>query len=246
MMPLRTVIVDDEPDSVKLLQIELTRYCPQVEIVGTYTSSVKALKDIESMRPDLMFLDVEMPVLNGFELLDRIRHINFSVVFVTAYNQFALKAFRFNALDYLVKPFDAPDLIAAVTKVQKLNRPIANELGILKRQMQGETITKIAVPGSNGVLFIDFNDILYVEASNNYSKIILSDERQFTISKTLKDVQDVLEERHFLRVHRQYIINLNCLKQFNRNESILTMNNGKAIPIARDKKERLMEKYGWL
>ncbi|HVG15209.1 MAG TPA: LytTR family DNA-binding domain-containing protein [Chitinophagaceae bacterium] len=246
MMPLRTVIIDDEPDSVKLLQIELAKHCPQVEIVGSYTSSIKALKDIEAIAPDLLFLDVEMPVLNGFELLDKILHITFSVVFVTAYNQFALKAFRFNALDYLVKPFDSSDLIAAVSKAQKRSKPNANELALLKKQMQGEPINKIAVPGNNGVLFIDFNDIIYVEASNNYSLIILTDGRQFTISKTLKDVQEVLEERHFLRVHRQYIINLNCLKQFNRNENILTMNNGKAIPIARAQKERLMQKYGWL
>jgi two-component system LytT family response regulator len=246
MIPLPTVIVDDEPDSVKLLQIELEKHCPQVDIIGIYTDPKKAVQDIEKLAPQLLFLDIEMPILNGFELLERILHINFSVVFVTAYNQFALKAFKFNALDYLVKPFDTPELIAAVAKAQKQSKPSATELSLIKRQLQGEPISKIAIPGNNGIFFIDFNEIIYVEASNNYSKVLLSDGRQFTISKTLKDVQEVLEERHFLRVHRQYIINLNCLKQFNRNESILTMDNGDAIPIARNQKERLSEKFGWL
>lgn len=246
MTPLRTIIIDDEPDSVKLLKTQLGQHCPQVEIAGSYTDPVKALKDLENFPFDLLFLDIEMPQMNGFELLERVLHSNFSVVFITAYNQFALKAFRFNALDYLIKPFDTTELIEAVTKAQKKIKPSVNELSLLKRQLQGEPINKIAIPGSNGVIFIDFNDIIYVEASNNYSKILLVDGKHFTISKTLKDVQEVFEERHFLRVHRQFIINLNCLKQFNRNESILIMNNGDVLPIARTQKERLMEKYGWL
>ncbi len=102
-MVLRTIILDDEPDSVNLLKIQLTQNCPQVELVGIYTSSVKALYDIETLKPDLLFLDIEMPVMNGFELLEKVLHLNFSVVFVTAYNQFALKAFRFNALDFFGK-----------------------------------------------------------------------------------------------------------------------------------------------
>ena len=110
--------------------------------------------------------------------------------------------------------------------------------------MRGEAATKIAIPGQQGgVSFIDLNEIVYSEASNNYSKLILTDGKQFLISKTLKDVQEVLEEEHFLRVHRQYIINLNHVKHFNRNEGILTMDNGDHIPIARNQKERLTERY---
>jgi two-component system LytT family response regulator len=245
-MKLRAIIIDDEPDAVKLLQLQLAQTCPQVEVIAAYTSSVKAADDIESLQPDLLFLDIEMPVINGFELLNKILHLNFSVVFITAYNQYALKAFRFNALDYLVKPVDTSDLIEAVAKAEKKVKPTATQLSLLQRQMRGEIATKIAIPGQNGVSFIELNEIVFVEASNNYSKIILTDKRIFTISKTLRDVQDVLEESHFLRVHRQYIINLNHVKQFNRNESILTMDNGEHLPIARNQKEKLMEKYGWL
>ena len=245
-MKLRTIIIDDEPDAVKLLELQLAQNCPQAEVITTYISSVKAAKEIEHLQPDLLFLDIEMPVINGFELLERILHLNFSVIFITAYNQYALKAFRFNALDYLVKPIDTADLIEAVAKAEKKIQPTSTQLRLLQRQLRGEIATKIAIPGQNGISFIELNEIVFVEASNNYSKLVLTDKRIFTISKTLKDVQDVLEESHFLRVHRQYIINLNHIKQFNRNDGILTMDNGDHLPIARNQKDRLMEKYGWL
>ena len=245
-MKLTTIIIDDEPDSIKLLQLQLAQTCPQVDVIATYNSSVKACNEIEGLHPDLLFLDIEMPIIDGFELLNKILHLNFSVIFITAYNQYALKAFRFNALDYLVKPIDTNDLIEAVAKAEKKIKPTSIQLSLLQRQMRGEIATKIAIPGQNGVSFIELNEIVFVEASNNYSKLILTDKRTFTVSKTLKDVQDVLEESHFLRVHRQYIINLNHVKQFNRNESILIMDSGEHLPIARNQKERLVEKYGWL
>ncbi len=246
MKKLKTIIIDDELDSIRLLQLQLEQNCPQVEIAGTYTSSVKALQDIEILQPDLLILDIEMPVMNGFELLEKILHLNFSVIFITAYNQYALKAFRFNALDYLVKPTDTKELIEAIAKAEKLIKPTSDQLNQLKKQLRGEPVTKIAIPGAHGVTFIDLNEIIYSEASNNYSKLVLTGKRNFIISKTLKDVQEVLEEEHFLRVHRQYIINLNHVTQFNRNEGMLTMDNGEHIPIARNQKEKLVEKYKWL
>lgn len=243
---LRVVIVDDEPDSIKLLQTQLEKYSSQIHVLATYTNSEKALKALEILDFDLLFLDIEMPVMNGFEMLEKLVNIKFKIIFVTAYNEFALKAFKFNALDYLVKPFDTTELLEAVTKAHNRESPSGGEIAQLKKQLLGEPINKIAIPCNTGVVFIDFTEIIYVEASNNYSKILLADKRHFTISKTLKDVQEVFEQRHFLRVHRQYIINLNCLKQFNRNESILTMINGDILPIARTQKERLIERYGWL
>jgi two-component system LytT family response regulator len=247
MTQLKTIIVDDEPDSIKLLELQLAQHCPDIEIAGTYTSSVKALPAIEKLQPDLIFLDIEMPVMNGFELLEKILHLPFSVVFITAYNQYALKAFRFNAVDYLVKPVDAEDLIQAVAKAAKRVKPTPAQLLQMQKQLRGEPATRIAIPGQQGgISFIDLNDIIYSEASNNYSKLILTDGNRFLISKTLKDVQEVLEEEHFLRVHRQFIINLNHVKHFNRNEGVLTMDNGDHIPIARNQKEKLIERYKWL
>jgi two-component system LytT family response regulator len=246
-MLFKTIIIDDEPDSIKLLELQLEQNCPNVEIVGSSTSSIKGLNEIERLQPDLVFLDIEMPVMNGFELLEKVLHLSFSVIFITAYNQYALKAFRFNAVDYLVKPVDTNDLIEAVAKVSNRVKPTQVQLTQMRQQLRGEPATRIAIPGQQGgISFISLNDIIYSEASNNYSKLILADGTFFLISKTLKDVQQVLEEEHFLRVHRQYIVNLNHVKQFNRNEGVLTMNNGDNIPIARNQKERLIERYKWL
>lgn len=244
---IKTIIVDDEPDSTELLHLQLTRHCPQVEVVGKYTSSTAGLKAIEKLAPDLVFLDIEMPVMNGFELLEKVTNLDFSVVFITAYDQFALKAFRFNALDYLVKPVDTADLESAVQRAEKKTAPHPSQLSNLRKQLRGEPLNRIAVPHHQGILFIELSDILYAESSNNYTKLLLSDGKVYTISKTLGDVQEVLEERNFLRVHRQYIINLNKIKQFFRGEGMyVVMDNGTNIPVARNQKEKLVEKFGWL
>jgi two-component system LytT family response regulator len=246
-MVLKTIIIDDEQDSIKLLELQLSEHCPEIEVVRSCTSPVKALQEIEKLEPDLIFLDIEMPVINGFELLERILHLSFSVIFITAYNQYALKAFRFNAVDYLVKPVDTAELVEAVGKAAQRVKPTQLQLTQMQRQLRGEPATRIAIPGQQGgINFISLNDIIYSEASNNYSKLILTDGTGFLISKTLKDVQQVLEEEHFLRVHRQYIVNLNHVKLFNRNDGVLTMINGDHIPIARNQKERLIERYKWL
>ncbi len=247
MKKLRTILIDDEPDCTSLLKFELTHNCPQVEVVAVFNSSTKALEEIEILKPDLIFLDIEMPLMNGFELLEKLMPINFNIIFVTAYNQFALRAFKFNALDYIVKPFDVTELVAAVAKAEKNSLPLQSQIESLQREMKGAAISKIAIPSQSGVAFIEVNEIEYAESSNNYTKLVLINKQSHIISKTLKDVQDVLEDLHFLRVHRQYIINLNHVKQFYRGENMyVVMTNGENIPVARSQKDKLVEKYGWL
>jgi two-component system, LytTR family, response regulator len=247
MKKLRTILIDDEPDCTSLLKFELIHNCPQVEIVAIFNSSTKALDEIELLEPDLIFLDVEMPLMNGFELLEKLMPISFNIIFVTAYNQFALRAFKFNALDYLVKPFDVTELVAAVEKVEKHSKPSQVQLESLQRELKGAAISKIALPGINGVSFIELNEIEYAESSSNYTKLFLIDKHSHILSKTLKDVQDVLEDLHFLRVHRQFIINLNHVKEFHRGDNMyVVMKNGENIPVARSQKDKLVEKYGWL
>lgn len=243
---MRTIIIDDEPDSVGLLQLRLKQHFPQVHIVATFTSSVEALRSLEGLRPQLVFLDIEMPVMNGFELLSQLTRTDFSIIFVTAYNQFAIRAFKFNALDYLVKPVNIEDLALAISKAEAQQRIRAEQVGYLYQQMQQGSITKIAVPGNNGVVFIDFNDIICIEANSNYSTLILTDNKKVLVAKTLKDVQEVMEQQHFLRVHRQYIINLNQVKSFSRNEGLITLSNNISIPVSRNQKDVFMSKYGWL
>lgn len=243
---IRTIIIDDEPDSVQLMRLNIEKHFPQLEIVGTFNSSTKALQEITSLQPDLVFLDIEMPVINGFDLLEKLVPVEFAVVFVTAYNDFAIKAFRFNALDYLVKPVNIDELKEVVSKVEKRQHIQRDQLQVLQQQFKKGNITKIAIPSQTGVSFIDLKDIVLIEAKSNYSDLVLADKRRILISKTLKDIQPVLEQQQFLRIHRQYIINLNEVKHFNRNESLLTMTTGDVLPVSRLQKDKLIEQYGWL
>ncbi len=247
MKKLKTIIIDDEPDSSNLLKFELGKHCPNVEVIAVFNSSAKALPEIELLNPDLVFLDIEMPYINGFELLEKLMPVNFKVIFVTAYNQFALKAFKFNAIDYLLKPFDVTELVNAVAKVENTTLLSIPQMEILQKEFKVGTVSKIAIPGQNGVSFISINDIEFAEASNNYTKLVLQNKQHHLITKTLKEVQEVLEVHQFLRVHRQYIVNLNLVKQFFRGEDMyLVMESGEKIPVARTQKDKLIERYGWL
>ncbi len=247
---LKAIIIDDEPDCVRLLALQIKMYCPQVLVSAECTESEEGLIKIKELQPDMVFLDIEMPVMNGFQLLEKAGPIHFSLVFVTAYDKFAVKAFRFSALDYLLKPIDAKDLKAAVEKAEQRRWPEKQQLSLLKQQMQGGTKTfpdKIALPYQNGVTFAEVKQIIYCESDNNYTRFYMTDGHQHTVAKTLGDIQEVLEERNFLRVHRQYLVNLDHIKKYVRGEgNYLILSNNQNIPVARNQKERLIEKFGWL
>ena len=247
---LTAIIIDDEPDCVKLLSLQLKMYCPTVQVVAECTDSVEGVEQIKSLRPDVVFLDIEMPVMNGFRLLEAVGHVTFNLIFVTAYDQFAVKAFRFSALDYLLKTIDAKELVAAVAKLSQSGPADRQQLHALKQNLkEGEKMhpDKIALPYQNGVTFVEINAIEYCEAENNYTRFHLTEGTQHVVTKTMRDIQLVLEERNFLRVHRQYLVNLNLIKKYVRGEgNYLLMQGGQSIPVARNQKERLLEKFGWL
>ncbi|GLU54406.1 LytR/AlgR family response regulator transcription factor [Dyadobacter frigoris] len=247
---LKAVIIDDEPDCVKLLALQLKMYCPQVQVVAECTESHEGLGKITELHPDIVFLDIEMPQMNGFQLLEKIGHINFSLVFVTAYDQFAVKAFRFSALDYLLKPIDGKDLKVAVEKAENRKWPDKQQLNLLKHQLHGSEKSlpeKIALPFQNGVTFVEIKNVIYCESDNNYTRFNMLDGHQHTVAKTLGDIQEVLEERNFLRVHRQYLVNLDHIKKYVRGDgNYLILSTNKNIPVARNQKDRLIEKFGWL
>jgi len=245
MDTIKTILIDDETDSIEMMKMLLANY-PQIEIIKTFTSSVKALEQLEILAPDLVFLDIEMPQINGFELLERISPIRFNVVFATAYNEFALKAFRFNAMDYLVKPVNKEELDDVIEKAGKKQYLYNTQLQQVKQQLKQGYISKLAIPGLHQVTFVDIKDIAYAEASGNYTNIVLTDRQKYLVTRKLKELQEVLEDQHFLRIHRQYIINLNMVKSFNRNESLLTLTTGDTVPVSRSQRDRLIESYGWL
>lgn len=247
---LHAIIIDDEPNAVGLLSLRLSQCCPHIDVVATCTNSQKGVEAIRAHRPDLVFLDIEMPQMNGFEVLQAVAGIPFSLVFVTAYDKFALKAFRYSAVDYLLKPIDTQELIQAVERVEKSQKTAPEQIDHLRGQLVSTTKTlpdRIALPYQNGVAFVNLGDILYCESDDNYTKFYLADGQQYMATKPLRDIQELLEERDFLRVHRQYLINLNQIKKFVKGEgNYVVMANGQSIPVSRTQKDRLMERFGWL
>lgn len=247
---MRAIIIDDEPDNVQLLALQLSRHCPQVEIVGQYTDSVEGLQAIRTLKPSLVFLDIEMPVLNGFELLKKIGEIHFQIIFITAYDQYAVMAFRFSALDYLLKPVDTIDLVAAVHKAEQVTKINPQQLELLRQYYPLGTASlhqRIALPNASGLIFVDLRQIIYCESDSNYTRCYLENGEQYLITKTLGDVQEVLEAHDFVRVHRQYLVNLQHIQKLIKGEgTYLLLSDGKNIPVARQQKAHLLEHFGKL
>lgn len=245
---MKAIIIDDEPDNVQLLSLQLARHCPQVEVIGQYTDSLEGLKAIRKLSPALLFLDIEMPILNGFALLEKVGEINFGIIFITAYDQYAVKAFRFSALDYLLKPVDTIDLVTAVRKAEQYSRVSPGQIELLRHYYPSANVAhRIALPHSHGVVFVDLSQILYCESDSNYTRIYLENKEQYLISKTLGDVQEVLEGQNFVRVHRQYLVNLGHIQKLIKGEgTYLVLSNGSRIPLSRQQKDRLLERFGWL
>lgn len=247
---LRAIIIDDEPNAVNLLALRLGQYCPHIEIVAACTDSLDAIDSLKQHHPNLVFLDIEMPQLNGFQVLDAVKDLTFSLIFVTAYDRFAVKAFKYSALDYLLKPIDTQELIAAVNKVEKQHQTSTKQIQHLQQQFSNSIKSqpdRIALPYQNGVTFVAVQDILYCEADDNYTRFYLTNGQKHLAAKTLRDIQELLEDRDFLRVHRQYLVNIGQIRKFVKGEgSYLVMNNEQTIPVSRGQKDRLMERFGWL
>ncbi len=247
MKYLKAILVDDEFDALSLLQIQIAKYCPHIiNSVTTFSDPEMAVESIKQLKPDILFLDIVMPSMTGFELLTQLLPLRFPVIFVTAYNQFAIKAFKFNAIDYLVKPVDATDLVEAVMRIQEKKALDNTQIDGLSAFLKGEEVKKMAISTQQGVSFIDLDQIIYIEADSNYSTVILISGKRIIISKTLKELEELLEESHFLRIHRQYIINLNHVEHLDRTKSILRMINKDEVLVSRNIKDKLMTLYKWI
>lgn len=245
MEMLRTIIVEDEKTSRDILKNYLNKYCPQVEILGEAENIEIALELIRTHNPNLVFLDVEMPYGNAFDLLDRVGIINFDTIFVTAYQQYAIEALNQHAAYYLMKPISIDELIKAVDYVSQ----IRTKEQVLHQQVLTPklppNVGKISIPTQNGFEIIDTANILYCQADDNYAHIHLNDGNSKLISKTLKFLEQKLSENGFLRVHKSYLINLNAIKSYHRGKGgYVAMTNGKNIPITGGKKAELLNFFG--
>ena len=243
---LKAIIIDDEPYCCEILADMLAADCPQVEIISICNNGEKGLAAIRSNTPDLVFLDVEMPKMNGFEMLEQLSAINFQIIFTTSYDQYALKAIRFSALDYLLKPVDREELKHAVQKAtQRIQVPIAQQLDLLMEKLKNplQPISKIALPTMEGLQLILVESIISCESDDNYTMLMLKSRKKLMVTKSLKDIEEALEVYSFSRVHRSYLVNLNEIEKYIKGEGgYLVMSDGSTIDVSKNKKEVLLRK----
>jgi len=233
-----TVIIDDSSTSrITLEKILKTHFSYRIRIVASCECVETAKIAIEKFNPELVFLDIEMPNKNGFELLNELEVINFEVIITTSHPEYAIKALQVNAVDYLLKPVNSIDLISAIERFEnkfskrklKLNNLISKKVSLSSK----DSLTKIAFPTENGFEVLKINSIVNCEAYSNYCRIICFDGRQILLAKTLKNVQELLPAELFHRIHKSYLVNLNHIVRYNKNGSLeIELHNGKKLPVS--------------
>ena len=242
---MKAIIVDDEQRAQAVMENLLTEFCPDVTIMACCGDVPTAISAIQQHEPDVVFLDIEMPNYSGFELFSFFEEINFQVIFATAYSEYAIRAFEVAALDYLLKPIDIDKLEAAVAKARQLQGGMAmkKQLELLEKSLKSKQISRLALPISEGLVIINVDDIISLEADGSYTIISLKNRSDLLISKKLKYFEDLLVNcPQFFRIHRSRIVNLKAIENYNSKEALLYMTNQSTIKIARNKKQ-LFEDY---
>jgi two-component system LytT family response regulator len=244
-MNIKALIVDDESNSRLTLKNMLLNFCQGVDVVGLAASVKEAHHLASSLHPDVVFLDIEMPKENGFQLLEYYDDVPFEVVFTTAYDQYAVKAFRFSAVDYLLKPIDLEELRDAIEKIAKKNVNQRKQHFDTLQHNISNRIQKIALPTLEGFIFIDIEDILYCEASNNYTVFHSQKNGKIIVSKTLKEYDELLSSYNFFRVNRSFLINMAYIQEYKKARTpIIVMKNGTPITLSATRRKGFLDKLG--
>jgi two-component system LytT family response regulator len=246
---ITAIIIDDEAKGRLALREKLSAYCPLVKVIAEAGNGQEALLLIQHHKPQLIFLDIEMPRMNGFEMLNALPEKNFHVIFTTAYDQYAIKAIKYAAFDYLLKPIDIEELKTAVEKIElKETNQTKKQAELLQQNMEHpkKQLNKLAIPTLEGLLFFDINDIIHLEANSNYTFIYFSGKPKITASKTLKEFEDILPESIFFRTHHSHLINLNYIKRYIKGDGgQIELQNGTYVDVSRRKKEEFLKAIGY-
>jgi two-component system LytT family response regulator len=239
---LKTVVIDDEANAVDFITSIIGEYCPELEAAGTAQNVTEGVQKIREIKPDLVFLDVEMPNGTGFDLLTHFPEKDFDVIFITAFNHYAIKAIKFSAIDYILKPINIGEFIEAVHKVIQKRSNSASQgnenFKVLMENLKTAIPSRLAIPTSDGMEYLNPKDIIRIEADRSYSWFYLTGNRKILVSKHLKEFQDLLGDRYFFRSHNSYLINLKYVRKYVRKEGgYIEMQDGTQIPISRNKKD---------
>jgi two-component system LytT family response regulator len=239
---LKTLIVDDEPNAVDFINSVIGEYCPELEVVGKAYNITEGISKILQEKPDLVFLDVEMPNGTGFDLLAHFPEKEFDVVFITAFNHYAIKAIKFSAVDYILKPLNINEFIEAVKKViQKRSSSSfqsADNFKVLMENLKSPIPSRLAIPTADGMEYLNPKEIIRIEADRSYSWFFLYGNRKILVSKNLKEFQDLLSDRYFFRSHNSHLINLKFVRKYVRKDGgYIEMQDGAQIPVSRNRKD---------
>lgn len=247
---IRTVIIDDEPDAVSFINSIINEFCPSLKVVGKANDVKEGVTRINETNPDLVFLDVEMPHGTGFDLLSFFPEKSFDVVFITAFNHYAIKAIKFSAVDYILKPININEFIDAVSRVIAKRAQVSEGKGsydALLENLKSAMPTRLVIPTSDGIEYLNPKDIIRIEADRSYSWFFVTGNRKFLVSKNLKEFQELLSDRNFFRPHNSHLINLDFVKKYVRSEGgYIEMRDGSQVPVSRNRKDLFlayMSKY---
>lgn len=244
---LNAVIIDDEEHCIKTLSWSLEQYChKEVRVVGQFSDPEQGVAGLAALQPDLVFLDIEMPKLNGIQLLQECKEVNFEIIFTTAYDQYAIRAIKLNALDYLLKPIDKDELIAAVSKLSGRKQPVSRkQIMHLQEVHKSKVLNKIALSTMAGLQFVNLDDVIRIEGESNYCNFFIKEKKKILLSKKLGDAEELLKDNdNFFRAHKSHIINLKYVEKYVRGEGgEIIMNDGTSISLSRSKKEEFLQLF---
>jgi two-component system LytT family response regulator len=245
---IKAILIDDEEHCRETLAIQLEKYCPEVKLLAQCSSAAQGLQAITDYHPEVVFLDVEMPLMNGFEMLGKLPEIAFEVIFTTGYDAYAIKAIRFSALDYLLKPINKDELIKAVSKISRVRQnPLSQQLDILMQKLDHKPVVlqKIALPTLEGYELIPLAHIIQCESDSNYTYVYLKNGKKIIVSRSLKDIEELLEGHSFLRIHHSHLVNLNEIVRYVRGEGgYVVMSDNTSVNVSRSRKEILLKAIG--
>ena len=243
---LISVIVDDEPKAIQSLSWELSNFSDQIKVIATFNNPEKALLYLVENDIDCLFLDIEMPTMDGFQFLNKLKSRNFAVIITTAYSEYAIKALKKDALDYLLKPIDSDDLEETIAKVKKYcsNSLYSNKIEkVLLHFNEKLNTKKIAINTDGKLIFLESKEILFIVSDGNYSTFHTTNNKKIVVTKKLKEINTLLPNEIFYRIHKSYIINLTKVKEFLKTDGYVIIENNHKIPVSRKKKSEFLEKF---
>lgn len=244
---MKAIIVDDEIHSIEMLEWLLKTYCPEVEILTTCNSAEEGLKALNNLNPDIVFMDIEMPKMNGFEILDQVKDKNFEIVFITAYDKFAVRAFKYSAINYLLKPVDPDDLILTIKRVEeKKTKTESGQVELLFQSLlkKNTQVERIALSSNDGLVFVQTAEIMYCRAESNYTHVVFQNGKKVLVARTLKEIDETLSGKDFFRVHASFLVNINHISRFVKGDGgYIVMPDDTQITISRSKRDEFFQLF---